>query len=135
MVKRMKVGNVYLEIPEGTASHIQVSPARQPVRAEKPEEPEPLEEPQYIYRPNDPFRASIDEAHAIASISSTQKPWVKKAWFIIFIIGPLLYGELHALSLAIADSASPWLAFLRANALVLPLWLIYFFIWRRKVKS
>lgn len=134
MVQRVQVGNVYVEIQGGESSPIQVAPKLPPIKAEKPEEPEPLEEPQYIYRPNDPFRASIDEARAIASITASHKPWVKKTWFVIFIIGPLVYAELYGLSQALNSESNPVLAFLGANALIIPLWLLYYLIWRRKVK-
>lgn len=136
MNQRIKVGDVYLQIPEGSGAGIDLAPKAMAVKAEKPETPEPLEEPQYIYRPNDPFQASIDEARAIASIGTSHKPWVKKTWFVIFIIGPLVYGELYALSLALREQGpESWQAFVGANALILPVWLVYYSIWRRKVKK
>lgn len=134
MVQRVKIGKVYLEMPEG-ATPIQAVPKWQPVKAEKPEDPEPLEEQQYIFRPNDPFRSSIDQARAIASINSSHKPWVKRAWFLLFIVGPLVYAELHALASALHEHVSAWQAFLGSNALIIPLWLVYVFIWRRKVRA
>lgn len=135
MVQREKIGNVYLEIPESITKTIQAVPKQQPLKADKPDEPEPLEEPQYIFRPNDPFRAPIDEARAIASITSSHKPWVKRAWFLIFIVGPLLYAELYALSLVLGEAVSPWKAFFVENAFIMPFWLVFFFIWRRKVRT
>ncbi|MBK8338304.1 MAG: hypothetical protein IPL03_17815 [Sterolibacteriaceae bacterium] len=135
MVQRIKVGEVYLELPQGAESSLQLVPTNRVTKAEKPEEPEQLEEQQYIYRPNDPFGASIDEAHAIASIGTSHKPWVKKTWFLIFIVGPLFYGEFFALSQVIFNPTFPWQSFLGANAFIIPLWLIYFSIWRRKVRG
>ncbi|MFZ6731745.1 hypothetical protein ACO0LG_07470 [Undibacterium sp. Ji42W] len=132
--QRFKVGDFYLELPKGSA--ISADPAAATVKADKPETPVPLEEAQYVYRPNDPFQASIDEARAIASISSSQKSWVKKTWFALFVVGPLVYAELIAIGLSInGDVSSPGLAFLISNALIMPVWLIYYTIWRRKVKS
>jgi len=136
MTQRIKVGDVFITLPEGKETPLPYSPGHDQLKAEKPDDPEPLEEPQYIYRPNDPFRAVIDEAHATASISSSHKPWVKTAWFLIFVVGPLAYAELAALASAIQDhTSSPVTVFLRHNALILPLWLLYFSIWRRKVKG
>lgn len=135
MIQRVKVGNVYVDLPKGSSTTIELAPADRPVKAEKPEVPEALEEQQYIYRPNDPFRSYIDEARAIGSIRASHKPWIKKAWFIIFLVGPLAYAELGALSSALNDKYSePWQAFIGANLFILPIWLTFYSIWRRKVK-
>lgn len=135
MNQRIKVGNVYVELRDGGGTSLDLTASARPLKAEKPDTPEPLEEPQYIYRPNDPFQASIDEARAIASIQSSHQPWVKKTWFVLFVLGPLVLGELYALALAGRASADDaWKAFLGANAIVLPVWLVYFSIWRRKAK-
>lgn len=135
MNQRIKVGNVYVELPEGGATPLDLAAGARPLTAEKPDTPEPLEEPQYIYRPNDPFQSSIDEARAIASIRSSHQPWVKKTWFVLFVLGPLVCGELYALALATSTPGSDaWRVFLGANAIVLPVWLVYFSIWRRKAK-
>lgn len=136
MNQRIKVGKVYLEIQQAGSAPIDAFPGRLPIKAEKPEMPEPLEEPQYIYRPSDPFQSPIDEARAIASIGPSHKPWVRKTWFVLFVIGPLVYAELKALAAALrVDETERWSAFLGINALILPLWGIYFAIWRRKVKE
>lgn len=137
MAQRIKVGTVYLEVQEGAFAPLR-DPinAEQTLKAEKPETPEPLEDAQYIYRPNDPFQSSIDEARAIASITSSHKPWVRKAWFLIFVVGPLIYAELFALSLVLKNfTSSLWVTFAEANAFIIPIWLMYYSIWRRKVKS
>ncbi len=135
MNQRVKLGNVYLELPEGESTSIELVPKAQQLKAEKPEDPVPLEEQQYIYRPNDPFRFYIDEARAIGSIGASHKPWVKKTWFVIFVIGPLVYGELYALALALHDdSGESWKVFARANAVIIPVWLAFYSIWSRKVK-
>jgi hypothetical protein len=135
MNQRVKVGNVYVQLPKGMETTIQLVPKTGKLLPEKPDQPEPLEEPQYVYRPNDPFRAAIDEARAVASITSSHKPWVKVAWFVIFVIGPIFYVELYALSVALRESGhEAWKVFFTTNVVFAPLWLIYFSIWRRKVK-
>lgn len=136
MTHRFKVGNVYLELPEGSTTSFSANPKVQPTKSEQPETPEPLEEPQYIYRPNDPFQASIDEARAISSIRSSHSPWVRKTWFALFVIGPLVYAQLFALALAQHETGWGWIkAFAGANVFIMPIWLIYFSIWRRKART
>ncbi|HWU84076.1 MAG TPA: hypothetical protein VN028_01935 [Rhodocyclaceae bacterium] len=135
MSQRAKVGNVYVELPKGIETATPLAPKAGKLLPEKPEEPEPLEEPQYIYRPNDPFRAAIDEARAVASITSAHKPWVKAAWFAIFVMGPLLYIELYALSSALGETGlQAWRVFFTINLTFFPVWLLYLAIWRRKVR-
>jgi hypothetical protein len=132
MTQRIKVGNVYFELPEGT-EHVLDPAAQRIIKAEKPETPEPLEEQTYIYRPNDPFQSAIDEARAIASIGSAHKPWVRKTWFVLFVLGPLSYLVFFALAAAQHLSGWPLLrSVLGGIGLMMPMWLIYFSIWRRK---
>ncbi len=136
MTQQLKVGDAFLELPAG--SEVAFSPALDAARitAEKPETPEPLEDKPYIYRPNDPFQAQIDEARAIASIDASHKPWVKKTWFVLFVIGPLVYAQLLALSLTLEESGWEWfMLYLGANTIILPLWLVYYSIWRRKARK
>lgn len=134
MSQRYKAGDFYLEVPAGSA--ISADPAAAQKKAEKPETPEPLEEPQYIYRPNDPFQSSIDEARAITSISHSHQPWVKKTWYVLFVIGPLVYAELFALSVFLGDGGEYDAGrFVLINMLVLPVWSVYYMIWRKKMKS
>lgn len=134
MSRPAKFGNVYLALPESTT--VEPVPPRGIVKAEKPQTPEELEEQPYIYRPSDPFQSAIDEAHAISSIKTNHKPWVKRTWFFLFVIGPLIYGELYALSLSMNQTGNEAIkSFLGANLLIIPIWLIYFAIWRRKASS
>lgn len=113
----------------------ELGPRPQPVTVDIPATPAPREEPQYIYQPNDPFRSGIDEAHAVASISAAHRPWVRTTWFILFIIGPLVYVELFALATALRETgAEAWKTFFVLNVVLFPTWLIYFSIWRRKVR-
>jgi hypothetical protein len=135
MDQKIKVGNVTFEIPEGTTLAANGVATDTPLKAEKSDIPEPLEQPQYIFRPNDPFGASIDEMKAITSISASHKPWVKKTWFILFVIGPLVCAELFALAGAMSTrNMAPWQAFIITNMLVLPLWLVYYIVWCKQVK-
>jgi hypothetical protein len=123
----MKVGEVFLELPAT------IAPAQQ-VKAEKPEAPEALEEQPYIYRPNDPFQSAVDEARAIASIGPSQKPWVKKTWFVLFVYGPLVYAEIQVLMIALSMAEGSRLErFLLLNAVFLPVWLVYRNICKKRV--
>ena len=136
MSKQIKIGNAVFDVPEESSSSITSTGQEKPVQNVKPDTPEPLEEKPYIYRPNDPFQASVDEARAIASISTSHKPWVRKTWFVLFVIGPLVYVELMALAANRDLEGWEWgksLAF--ANTIFLPVWLIYFSISKRRVKK
>ncbi|MFL9925712.1 hypothetical protein PQR62_15635 [Herbaspirillum lusitanum] len=114
---------------------ITAAPDMRPVTVEKPETPEPLETPQYIYRPNDPFQSGIDEARAITSISTSHKPWVKTTWFILFVLGPLVVIELIALKVALESNTNAVRGFLSINAGMFPVWLCYYLIWRKRMRS
>ncbi len=136
MTQRLKIDKVYLELPAGSEAAFPSAPDATCITAEKPETPEPLEDTPYIYRPNDPFQVQIDEARMVASIDSSHKPWVKKTWFVLFVIGPLVYAQLLALSLTSQASGWEWLKrFIGANAVILPIWLLYYSIWRRKTRK
>jgi hypothetical protein len=127
MDKRIKVGDVYLQLAQPVSVF-------EKVEASKPETPEALEQQAYIYRPNDPFQSSIDEARAIASIGPSQKPWVKKAWFYLFVIGPLVYTETYVLIMAFDGAVTNRLGFfLLANLIILPVWLLYYSIVKPKI--
>ena len=135
MTQRIKVGNVYVEMPGGGPQADFLAPSK-PLVAEKPETPEPLDETPYIYRPSDPFQSSIDQAHAVASISTEHKPWVRKTWFVMFIVGPLVWAEFVALAVTLNEGfAEGWRAFLVMNLVIFPVWFIYYSIWRRKARS
>ncbi|MYN01298.1 hypothetical protein GTP41_04205 [Pseudoduganella sp. DS3] len=133
MSSKIEIGNIVFEVPEGSsASHSRNSGPE----ASKPETPEPLEETPYIYRPNDAFQSAVDEARAIASITSGHKPWVLKTWFVLFVIGPLVYAQLFALALAQHKYGWDWMRTVAgANLFILPIWSIYYGIWRRRVKK
>jgi hypothetical protein len=135
MSSKLKIGNIVYEVPAGSSASGLALDEPQMV-ASKPETPEPLEEKPYIYRPNDAFQSAVDEARAIASISSEQKPWVIKTWFLLFVIGPLVFGELFALALAQYLHGWDWIRKVAGvNCLILPLWALYYGICRRKVKK
>jgi len=136
MNSKIKIGGVVFEVPAGSSASEQAQDDSRQRIASKPETPEALEETPYIYRPNDGFQSAVDEARAIASISSDQKPWVIKTWFILFVIGPLVYGQLFALALAQHRHGWDWVrAIAGANVLILPIWTLYYNIWRRRVKK
>lgn len=136
MNSKIRIGDVLFELPVGSSVG-GVSPQGDvPPQAGKPEAPESLDETPYIYRPNDPFQSAVDEARAIASISPAQKPWVIKTWFVLFVLGPLFYAQIFAL--AMAQNKYGWASFkaiLTMNLVILPLWTIYYLIWRRRMKK
>lgn len=136
MGSKIKIGDVVFEVPEGSSASAPPAEDSPTLQASKPDTPEPLEETPYVYRPNDAFQSVVDEARAIASISSEQKPWVIKTWFILFVLGPLVYGQLFALALAQHEYGWTWIRTIAGvNLAILPLWSIYYGIWRRKVKK
>jgi len=135
MSEKIKVGEVYLHLSTTTNTAISITPDTRQLTAEKPETPEPLEAQPYIYRPNDPFQAGIDEARAISSISHSHKGWVKKTWFFLFVVGPLLLIELRALSLAISPGEDAAKTFFLVNLMLFPPWLCYYLIWRKRVRK
>lgn len=134
MSSKIKVGNVYLEIPDTTITTITSTPDARSVKVEKSDVPEPLEVPQYIYRPNDPFQSGIDEARAISSIHTSHKPWVKTTWFILFVMGPLVVIELMAIRMALDPGINAARGFLSVNAGLLPVWICYYLIWRKRMR-
>jgi hypothetical protein len=135
MTQRIKIGNVYVEVPEGTAASAKLDAPPHSYEATKSDTPEPMEEQPYLYQPNDPFRASLDQAHAVTSIDSSHKPWVRKTWFALFVVGPLFYAQAFAFAIAYhGDRSKSLWVFLAINAFILPIWLIYFTIWRRNVR-
>lgn len=136
MGSKIKIGDIVFEVPAGSSASAPPAEDSPPPQASKPDTPEPLEETPYVYRPNDAFQSAVDEARAIASISSAQKPWVIKTWFILFVLGPLVYGQLFALALAQHEHGWTWARTIAGvNLAILPLWSIYCGIWRRKVKK
>lgn len=136
MGSKIKIGEVVFEVPEGSSASVSPEGNTPPPQASKPDTPEALEETPYVYRPNDAFQSAVDEARAIASISSEQKPWVIKTWFVLFVMGPLVYGQLFALALAQHEHGWTWIRTVAGvNLLILPLWSIYYGIWRRKVNK
>jgi hypothetical protein len=136
MNQRIKIGDVYVEIPEGVSTSRTLGSDPQSLVASKADTPEPMEEQPYVYQPNDPFRHSLDQARAVTSISRSHKPWVQKTWFVLFVIGPLFYAQFFAFATAsYGDGLKGLWAFLTINAFIVPIWLIYFSIWRRNVRS
>jgi hypothetical protein len=97
--------------------------------AQKPEEPEKLESPQYVYRPNDPFQSSVDRVVALGNVRST-KPWVKKAFLILFLIFPFSIMEITAINALIFEDAGNKLrSFIEYNAIGLIACGPYLLIW------
>jgi hypothetical protein len=137
MNQRIKIGNVYVDIPEGTATSARFGLEPQSLVATKSDTPEPLEEQPYLYQPNDPFRSSLDQVRAVTSISSSHKPWVRKTWFVVFVVVPILFIELFAFAIAYlgdGNKAKALGAFVAINLFTLPICFFYLTVWRRKVR-
>lgn len=140
MAKLSQAPHTYFVIPSGIATEVVFPFKPRPARAEKPEVPDELEEHQYIYRPNDPFQFQIDQARAMASIGSSHVPWVRKAWFLLFIIWPPAQVALQSiLSVVQSNTDQHWSTFgslfIRTFTPILPIWLLCLYVWHRKIKS
>lgn len=134
MTQRIKAGNFYLDISiEGTSLDNHPT-AEKPLIAEKSDTPEPLEPKLYIYRPNDIFQSSIDRIEAAGSLSTTHKPWVKKAWLCIFVICPLIFMELFTLALMLTANGG-WLGFVLMHLIVLAYGVLSYSIWLNKTQG
>ncbi len=131
MAKIIKVGNVYVEIPDEsplapTSSH----DSSQPIRAEKPEHPDKHEPTPYIYRPNDPFQSSIDRIEALGNVHKVNKPWVRKAFIFFFLIFPFSLMEIVAVNALFVEPGGQKLkSFLMYNLTGLMLCGPYLLIW------
>lgn len=134
MTQRIKAGNFYLDISTSGTSLDNHPSAEKPLVAEKSDTPEPLEPKPYIYRPNDPFQASIDRIEAAGNLSATHKPWVKKAWLYIFVVCPLIFMELFALGLKV-NSDGGWGGFGFMHLTMVVYWLLSYSIWLNKTKG
>ena len=134
MDQRIKAGKFYLDIPKAGTSLDNHPNAEKPRAASKSDTPEPLEPKPHIYRPNDPFQASIDRIEAAGSLSTTHKPWVKTAWLYVFIICPLIFMELFALALKF-ETSSGWKGFAIMHFFMLVYGLLSYSIWHKKSKG
>lgn len=135
MVQRMKVGNVYVDVPDGSAGPNRIGDNPQTLEAEKPETPEKFENEPYLYQPNDPLRHGIDQVQAISSISAEHKPWVRKTFFIFFVVVPFVFIELGAFTMVKMLPKGGWSTVLLWNVCLIPFWLFYYIVWRRNVKG
>jgi hypothetical protein len=134
MTQRIKAGNFYFDIrTEGTSLENHPS-VEKPLVTEKSDWPEPLEPKPYIFRPNDPFQSSIDRIEAAGSLSTTHKPWVKKAWLYVFIVCPLIFMELFTLALTFKAN-SGWQGFAFMHLIMLVYGLLSYSVWLNKTKG
>ena len=140
MPKTIKVGGLIVEVPDD--SPLLSSPQRenQPkVVAERPAEtldPDPIAEVR-IFQPNDPYRAAIDRVEMLGNLEKVEKPWVKRTFFVFFLLLPLSMGELAAFA-ALKNEPDPtvgWKLFFFLNFFTALLCTPYFFIWRRSTKA
>jgi len=97
MAKTIKMGNIYVEVPD--ESYLLDSDAKQNSDFIKPEEPEALLEEVRVYKPNDPFQSTVDRWEALGNLEKVDKPWIKKGYFIFFIVFPFILFQLMAVAL------------------------------------
>ncbi len=131
MTRMIKLGNLYVEVPDdGSLNEPPIKPAS--IRAERPPEPEKLDPQPYIYQTNDPFRSSIDRIHALGNLEKVEKPWVRKSFFVLFLVLPFIFGELFAVA-AVVNGQGPaaWKVFLFINIFTAVVCTPYFVIWRK----
>lgn len=130
MPRTIKIGGMDVVLPDD--SPLASSPAGETAPefvAEKPEEPEKLESPQYVYRPNDPFQSSVDRVVALGNVQNT-KPWVKKAFLVMFLIFPFSIMEITAINALIFEPEGEKLRnFLMYNAIGMIACGPYLLIW------
>jgi hypothetical protein len=132
--QRIKVGNYYLDVPNGDRLPDNHPSVGKPLIASKSDTPEPIEPKPYIFRPNDPFQASIDRIEAAGCLSSTHKPWVKIAWLWVFVFCPLIFMELFALALK-SQANSGWKGFAIIHFFMLVYGLLSYSIWLNKARG
>ena len=103
MPKTIRIGGMDVVIPEDSSlGSVPASDTASVMLAERPPEPEKLESPQYVYRPNDPFQSSVDRMVALGNVRST-KPWVTKAFLIMFLIFLFSIMEITAINALIFE--------------------------------
>lgn len=134
MTQRIKGGDFYFEIPTKGTSLDNHPNVKKPLITEKSDTPEPLEPKPYIYRPNDPFQSAIDGIEAAGSLSTTHKPWVKRAWLYIFVICPLISMELFAPALKFKGNGE-WPGFVLMHLIMLAYGLLSSSMWLNKTKG
>jgi|SRR5690242_15283160 len=130
MPRTIKMGGMDVIIPDD--SPLGSTPATESgpqFQAEKPEEPEKLESQPYVYRPNDPYQASVDRVVALGNVQDT-KPWVKKAFLIMFLVFPAAIMEITAINALIFEPEGDKLRkFVMYNVLGLIFCAPYLLIW------
>jgi hypothetical protein len=130
MPRTMKIGGMDVIIPDD--SPLASAPADESTprfQAEKPDEPEKLESQPYVYRPNDPFQSSVDRVVALGNVQEA-KPWVKKAFLIMFLIFPGSLMETTAVNALIFEPPGEKLRkFIMYNVIGLIACAPYLLIW------
>ncbi len=137
MPKKLKIKNFILTIPDDDSNQTNFKNDVQPVyHSENSEIIEPAEQ-EYIYKPYDPGQSPVDRARATTNINNHDKSWVKKAWFIIFVIGPLAALGFIAFIMILSNEPLSGIIILLSvlSIIVFPFWLIHYLIWRRNIKS
>jgi hypothetical protein len=103
MSKTIKVGGMEIVLPDDSPLEAGAGDAPSAeLQADKPDKPEELKEGPYVYRPNDPFQGPIDRVVALGNVQDT-KPWVKKAFVIMFLILPASIMEITAINALIFE--------------------------------
>lgn len=121
MAKKIKIGDYYVEVPED--SYLVDSDSDRSdshVSSEKPDSAEEFIEEKKIYNLNDPY--VVDRWEAIGNFHKVEKTWLRKGYFVFFIIIPFLIFQ--AGGLAIFFSASSVINGIKGILVMNFLWLI-----------
>ncbi len=123
MSKKIKIGDVYIEIPDDsylTEGNSDTSPNS--ITAEKPEMEmaEAFIEDKKINNLDDPV--IVDRWEAIGNLHTVEKSWLRKGYFLFFIIIPFIIFQLGGL--AIFFGASSIINGIKGILLMNFLWLI-----------
>lgn len=140
MAKTVKYGNLFVEVPDNhyLANPEQSKPSEEAITAAKPDEPAKLEEPMHIYRPNDPFQASLDQVRAISNLSGEQPAWIRNTFFCCFVLIPFSGFAAMAVSAFVFDiqnGLSPWVGFFGYTLTGMIVSTPYFIIWCKGRKT
>ncbi len=129
-MKIINYGNLYVEVPDDHILARQADPATH--QTEQPAVPAAPELVPHVYQPNDPFQSGIDQVVALSNVSKVNKPWVRKAFLLLFVIIPVGVIELGLIEVVYSDpGVETFLFVLGVNMLALVGASPYLAIWSR----
>ena len=114
--RKLKVGNVIVEIPETSSIPLGQPQEAKKVVAERGDEAKPLETLPPIPNPNDFVGSAMFQVHAISRVGTSNKTWVNKAGVLIFGVIPVAFIEVLLIVVWVRNG--DWLPFAIANAVL-----------------